>query len=177
MVIDLIFQQGNTISNKRIMFQYSLCLGSLYLIELITIMVTFIFRERVVEALKEGIYRSMEMYGKETRSNQAVDFLQARVGCCGVTGYSDWQHTVWGRGHRDRLPHSCCVSTSTGVCRPAAADAQLHKYGCHTVIVDTIEMYGLHIVSVLLLTTLLHGSAVITSFCLARYGSVGCQKL
>ena len=44
--------------------QYSLCLGSLYLIQLITAMVTFVFRERVVEALKEGIYRSMELYGK-----------------------------------------------------------------------------------------------------------------
>ena len=62
-----------------LMFQYSLCLGSLYLIELITIMVTFVFRERVVEALKEGIYRSMEMYGKETGSNTAVDFLQSKV--------------------------------------------------------------------------------------------------
>ena len=61
-------------------FQYSLCLGSLFLIELITIMVTFIFRERVVEALKEGIYQSMELYGKETQSNYAVDFLQSKVG-------------------------------------------------------------------------------------------------
>ena len=59
--------------------QYSLCLGSLYLIELITMMVTFIFRERVTEALKEGIYQSMEMYGKETKSNQAVDLLQSKV--------------------------------------------------------------------------------------------------
>ena len=93
------------------LFQYSLCLGSLYLIELITIMVTFVFRERVVEALKEGIYRSMEMYGKETGSNTAVDFLQSKVGCCGVTEHSDWRHTQWGRGHRDRLPHSCCEVT------------------------------------------------------------------
>ena len=43
-------------------------------------MVTFIFRERVVEALKEGIYQSMELYGKETQSNYAVDFLQSKVG-------------------------------------------------------------------------------------------------
>ena len=42
-------------------------------------MVTFVFRERAVEALKEGIYRSMEMYGKETGSNTAVDFLQSKV--------------------------------------------------------------------------------------------------
>ena len=43
-------------------------------------MVTFIFRDRVVEALKEGIYQSMELYGKETQSNYAVDFLQSKVG-------------------------------------------------------------------------------------------------
>lgn len=59
--------------------QYSLCLGSLYLIELITVLITFIFRERVTEALKEGIYHSMEMYGREPRSNQAVDLLQSKV--------------------------------------------------------------------------------------------------
>ena len=67
-------------SDLNFYFQYSLCLGSLFLIELITIMVTFIFRERVVEALKEGIYQSMELYGKETQSNYAVDFLQSKVG-------------------------------------------------------------------------------------------------
>ena len=60
-------------------FQYCLFLGSIYLIELITVMVTYIFRDRVVEALQEGIYRSMEMYGRETQSNQAIDFLQSKV--------------------------------------------------------------------------------------------------
>ena len=38
----------------------------------------------------------------------------SQVGCCGVTGYSDWYHTQWGKGHKERLPHSCCASTSTG---------------------------------------------------------------
>ena len=73
-------RKSDLISTDIFCFQYSLCLGSLFLIELITIMVTFIFRERVVEALKEGIYQSMELYGKETQSNYAVDFLQSKVG-------------------------------------------------------------------------------------------------
>ena len=146
-------------------------------------MVTFVFRERVVEALKEGIYRSMEMYGKETGSNTAVDFLQSKVGCCGVTEHSDWRHTQWGRGHRDRLPHSCCEVTriivksqmkncdqvtTSGVCRPEARDAELHRLGCHTLITGTLERHSLMIVTMLLVTTLVHGAAVITSFCLAR---------
>ena len=49
------------------------------MLEVLTILVTFLFRERVSEALKEGIYQSMEKYGKETESNQAIDFLQAKV--------------------------------------------------------------------------------------------------
>ena len=51
----------------------------MFLLEVLTILVTFLFRERVSEALKEGIYQSMEKYGKETESNQAIDFLQAKV--------------------------------------------------------------------------------------------------
>jgi hypothetical protein len=69
-----------TILIVLLLFQYSLCLGCLFLLEVITILVTFLFRERVSEALKEGIYESMEKYGKETESNQAIDFLQAQVG-------------------------------------------------------------------------------------------------
>ena len=131
-------------------------------------MVTFIFRERVVEALKEGIYQSMELYGKETGSNQAVDFLQSRVGCCGVTEHSDWGHTVWGRGHPHRLPHSCCHSTTTGVCTSDQPGASLYAQGCYTVILSFTDRHLIHMVSLLLATTALHGAAVITSFCLAR---------
>ena len=73
-----------------------------------------------------------------------------------------------GRGHQDRLPHSCCVTTATGVCRPAAADAKLHKFGCHTIITDTVEAHSLQIITVLLMTTFVHGAAVISAFCLSR---------
>ena len=86
-----------------------------------------------------------------------------------MTDYSDWEHTVWGRGHRNRLPHSCCESTETGVCRPSAADdAVLIRVGCHTRIVNIIEEHSIHIISLLLLATLIHGAAVTSSFFLAR---------
>ena len=92
----------------------------------------------------------------------------SQVGCCGVTEHSDWQHTQWGRGHRDRLPHSCCDVTTSGVCRPEARGAELHTLGCHTLITRTMERHSIVIVTMLLVTTLVHGAAVISSFCLAR---------
>ena len=37
-----------------------------------------------------------------------------QVGCCGVLKPSDWQNTNWGKGHKERYPHSCCQTTTTG---------------------------------------------------------------
>ena len=83
--------------------------------------------------------------GQVPASTAAVDWLQARAGCCGVTQHEDWTHTQvtptlthcsqhwltaadprvlcflsksdfqWGRGHGGRLPHSCCDVTTSGV--------------------------------------------------------------
>ena len=100
---------------------------------MVSTLITFIYRDALSQAMKEGIYLSMEKYGMETDSSQAIDLLQAEVttdyivhsyylllatqaGCCGVSGPVDWQHTSWGKGHEDRLPHSCCHSTATGMC-------------------------------------------------------------
>ena len=91
-----------------------------------------------------------------------------QAGCCGVTDHSDWDHTQWGRGHPDRLPHSCCSTTTTGVCRAQEAGASLYSEGCHHIILHFITTHSTTLVSVLLVTTLLHGAAVISSFCLAR---------
>ena len=78
----------------------------------------------------------------------------------------------------------------TQVCRPGAGDsAQLHAVGCHTALVARLEVntvpsipssvspnhphaaqvHSLHVVAALLLTTLLHGAAVMAAFCLARW--------
>ena len=46
---------------------------------MVSVLVTFIFRGTVSQALKEGIYLSMEKYGMETDSSQAIDLLQAEV--------------------------------------------------------------------------------------------------
>ena len=52
-----------------------------------------------------------------------------QVGCCGVSGPEDWGHTSWGQGHQERLPHSCCHSTTSGASHTCAATrVQRHVY-------------------------------------------------
>jgi hypothetical protein len=153
----------------RILFHlYSVSIGSILLVQMVSILITFIFRGTISQALKEGIYLSMEKYGMETESSQAVDLLQAEVGCCGVSGPVDWQHTSWGKGHEDRLPHSCCHSTDTGICNIQTMGTVLYKSGCHGRLIHLAELHAFHLVSFLLVAAVIQGMAVGLSCCMAR---------
>jgi len=112
----------------------------------------------------------MEKYGMNTDISQAIDLLQAQVGCCGVSGPGDWQYTSWGKGHQDRFPHSCCHTTTAGICnfKEAEDGTVLYKDGCHGRLVSIAESYAFHVISFLLLTILVHSLAVILACCMAR---------
>ena len=60
--------------------QYSVCIGIILLVEIVSVLVTFLYRDSLSQALKEGIWFSMEKYGMNRDSSQAVDLLQAGVG-------------------------------------------------------------------------------------------------
>lgn len=139
------------------------------LVEIASVLVTFLYRDSLSQALKEGIYFSMEKYGMSTDTSQAVDLLQASVGCCGVSGPADWAETSWGRGHSYRLPHSCCLSTTTGICNPRPLQGTvLYQRGCHQQITDMAEDYAFHMISFFLLSSFVHFLAVTSSCCLGR---------
>ena len=114
------------------------------------------------------VARRGELGGIHSQKEDELIAMICQVGCCGVTDHSDWSHTVWGRGHPHRLPHSCCHSTTTGVCTPSQPGANLYSQGCYSSILSFTEQHATHILSLLLVTTLLHGAAVMSSFFLAR---------
>ena len=68
-----------TVFDISCILQYSISLGCILLIQMVSVLIIFIFRGTVSQALKEGIYMSMEKYGMETDSSQAIDLLQAEV--------------------------------------------------------------------------------------------------
>ena len=64
---------------RTFLFQYSVSIGSILLVELISAVITFVYRHSLSQALKEGIFLSMEKYGMNTDISQAIDLLQAQV--------------------------------------------------------------------------------------------------
>jgi hypothetical protein len=53
--------------------------------------------------------------------------LLFQLQCCGLSNYTDWQATPWGKGHPNKLPHSCCLSTTEAVCTDNKEKASLHR--------------------------------------------------
>jgi len=149
-------------------YLYSISIGSILIVELVSIITTFYYRDFLTNALRNGIFLSMEKYGMNNDINQAIDILQAQVGCCGVLKPSDWQNTNWGKGHKERFPHSCCQTTTTGICNQKELGSVLYEEGCSTKIVSILEGYAFHFISFLLVTILLHSLAMCMVCCMIK---------
>ena len=66
-------------------FQYSISIGSILIVELVSIITTFYYRDFLTNALRNGIFLSMEKYGMNNDINQAIDILQAQVWYCTIS--------------------------------------------------------------------------------------------
>ena len=97
-----------------------------------------------------------------------VMILLFQLGCCGVVAYDDWYSTPWGRGHSERLPHSCCLLTQAGVCSPGSQGAQVYQSGCYNLLVMAGQHNLAHIVSIILVVALVHMFGVSMVCCLAK---------
>ena len=64
--------------------------------------------------------------GFQSNDLKIIIFCAFQLWCCGLTNYTDWQGTPWGRGHPDKLPYSCCQFTFKGVCAANDESAFMH---------------------------------------------------
>ncbi|XP_023337720.1 tetraspanin-6-like [Eurytemora carolleeae] len=154
-----------------LLYSYSVLISLVYLVQLVSVILLYVFRRKFSESLAEGISTSMSAYGKIPDRTQAVDLLQSRVGCCGSYEPKDWTQTHWGKGHQDKLPHSCCRHTDKGICKLDSAEADVFPSGCHELMWGTVANNPANLVSGILMVSLLHLSSICLSICLARLGT------
>ena len=69
---------------------------------------------------------------------KAWDAVQERLGCCGVTGWTDWLNTT-------SVPDSCCLADQAG-CGLEASQDTVHTSGCFSAFkqkfVDNLDNVG-----------------------------------
>lgn len=49
------------------------------MVELVSVILSFIYRHALSQSVKEGIFLSMERYGKNSDTSHAIDLLQSQV--------------------------------------------------------------------------------------------------
>lgn len=94
---------------------YALLLTMLLVMQLSAAIAAYTSRNFIPEMVNQNMYAVMQEYeeGSGTPATEGMDFLQYRLGCCGINTYVDWErynvsihpyyNTSW------VVPQSCCV--------------------------------------------------------------------
>lgn len=82
-------------------------------------MFTWIWQDN--DLIRSDLQRALGNYYNDTTEgydeplNDAVDFIQETLECCGITNYTDWINTTF-FDDTDRLPSSCCGKSEPNTC-------------------------------------------------------------
>lgn len=96
----------------------------------------YVFREKVVQTMRQEMYSSLRLYGNNRPITLAWDETQIRLKCCGIESYHDWQGAI---------PESCCQEAYGGQRKPCVNNPtpfSLHVDGCRNVTTEFIREHA-----------------------------------
>ena len=119
-------------------------------IEIVSITITYVYRERIETSLKNDFQKTLNKYGQADweRLTRSIDELQKDFHCCGNNKYSDWFETSWGNNNTNSVPRSCCRKANEKDCNiHLSKDSQkIYKCGCYNHVKKYL-LENLHIIS------------------------------
>ena len=130
------------------------CYGGLLMviliIEIVSITITYVYRERIETSLKNDFQKTLNKYGQSDweRLTTSIDELQKDFHCCGNNKYSDWFETSWGMNNANSVPKSCCRRLNEKDCNiNLSKDSQkIYRCGCYNHVKKYL-LENLHIIS------------------------------
>ncbi|GFR73443.1 tetraspanin [Elysia marginata] len=129
-----------------LLYAFSGFLFIVFIVELSAGITLMVYRGKLEKGFMEGLSKALEKYGMEGEEEitHAVDDMQKKMVCCGITNYTDWYKTPYSKAEGEHtVPLSCC-SVSTRRCQhtsldPKTAAKNIHTQGCHKLVVDFIN--------------------------------------
>lgn len=118
--------------------QYFIIVFLIFVTMLIGGILGYVFREKVSLTMRQEMQSSLKLYGNRRAVTQAWDQTQARLQCCGIDSWRDWQ--MYGR-----IPESCCQETYGGQRKPcldAPSPLTLHAKGCRDVTTEFVKRHA-----------------------------------
>ncbi|XP_006869153.1 PREDICTED: tetraspanin-6 isoform X2 [Chrysochloris asiatica] len=113
---------------------YAMFLTLIFLVELVAAIVGFVFRHEIKNNFKSNYEKALKQYNTtgDYRSD-AVDRIQNKLHCCGVTKYTDWEDTSY--YSEQGYPKSCCKTE----CTPNKDASKVNHEGCFIKVMTIIE--------------------------------------
>jgi len=96
---------------------YGLLLLILLILEISAAIAAYAMRSDISEKLEENMFDTLPEYSKNSDAEMSWDFMQSRLGCCGVYEPEDWRDKIDGvngtsvtgsDGQNYTVPESCC---------------------------------------------------------------------
>lgn len=116
--------------------QYFVIVFLVFVVMLIGGILAYVFREKVVQTMRQEMYSSLRLYGNNRPITLAWDETQIRLKCCGIESYHDWQGAI---------PESCCQEAYGGQRKPCVNNPtpfSLHVDGCRNVTTEFIREHA-----------------------------------
>ncbi|XP_037905108.1 tetraspanin-11 [Hermetia illucens] len=111
---------------KCLLLTYFIIVFLLFVTMLIGGILGYVFRQQILQTMRQEMYSSLKFYGNRREITQAWDLTQERLKCCGIDSWHDWQLT-------GRIPESCCRETYGGQrqpCSESPSPLSLYSKGC-----------------------------------------------
>ena len=127
---------------------FAVSLSIVLILELAAAITAFTLQNEIKGFVAVNIKHTMQDYGRDNETTDAVDFLQSRLHCCGYNGYEDWQAIIQETGIE--FPKSCCRGASFSediACSPDSGDIISYPYviGCISRLSDIVHRSALYI--------------------------------
>ncbi|XP_027864665.1 tetraspanin-6 [Xiphophorus couchianus] len=120
---------------------YAMFLTLVFLAELIAGVSGFIFRHEIKDKISKAYEGAVQTYDGKDNKSKAVDALQKKLHCCGMTNSSDWGKTEYSKFHG--IPMSCCKSsdncTEENMRNPGKASTLVFPQGCFSLVTSVLE--------------------------------------
>jgi len=87
---------------------FAFSLSMVLILEFSASVASFALQNNIIDLLNEKINYTMHQYGGSNEAKEAIDFLQARLHCCGYNGPKDWEGILTNESSVHNTPVSCC---------------------------------------------------------------------
>lgn len=119
--------------NKCMLLSFAICIILIFILQLAGGIYAYTKKDTLQKDLETGLNTMQNMYGKanpktaDKEFDEAVDWFQQNVKCCGTEKPESWTDSDWGKiaGNKG-VPESCCKTQTTG-CGKADIKTLLNK--------------------------------------------------